>query len=135
MRLISVPIIYRGNLLYIIQVGTSMGLSLADPDRLLLVLLVSMPIALVVSLAGGWFMAGPALRPVDAITLAAQRIAGGDLTQRLRAPASADDLGRLTNTFNNMIDRLETSFRQIRQFSSDALARVAYAVDGHERPN
>jgi two-component system OmpR family sensor kinase len=73
-----------------------------------------------VSLAGGWFMAGPALRPVDAITLAAQRIAGGDLTQRLKAPASADEIGRLTNTFNNMIDRLETSFRQIRQFSSDA---------------
>jgi heavy metal sensor kinase len=65
-------------------------------------------------------MAGRALRPVDAITLAAQRIAEGDLTQRLTAPAAADEIGRLTNTFNNMIDRLETSFRQIRQFSSDA---------------
>jgi heavy metal sensor kinase len=65
-------------------------------------------------------MAGRALRPVDAITLAAQRIAGGDLTQRLTVPASADEIGRLTNTFNAMIDRLETSFRQIRQFSSDA---------------
>jgi len=73
-----------------------------------------------VSLAGGWFMAGRALRPVDAITLAAQRIAGGDLTQRLTVPASADEIGRLTKTFNDMIDRLETSFRQIRQFSSDA---------------
>ncbi|GBL39921.1 sensor protein IrlS [Nitrospirota bacterium] len=88
-------------------------------NRLLLVLLVSMPVALAVSLAGGWFMAGRALRPVDAITLAAQRIAEGDLTQRLTAPASADEIGRLTNTFNDMIDRLETSFRQIRQFSSD----------------
>jgi heavy metal sensor kinase len=65
-------------------------------------------------------MAGRALRPVDAITLAAQRIAGGDLTQRLTVPASADEIGRLTKTFNDMIDRLETSFRQIRQFSSDA---------------
>jgi len=73
-----------------------------------------------VSLAGGWFMAGRALRPVDAITLAAQRIAGGDLTQRLTVPAAADEIGRLTKTFNDMIDRLETSFRQIRQFSSDA---------------
>lgn len=88
-------------------------------NRLLLVLLVSMPVALAVSLVGGWFMAGRALRPVDAITLAAQRIAEGDLTQRLTAPASADEIGRLTNTFNDMIDRLETSFRQIRQFSSD----------------
>ncbi|MCX5725296.1 MAG: heavy metal sensor histidine kinase [Nitrospirae bacterium] len=120
LRLISVPIVYRGSLLYIIQVGTTMDSVEHTLNRLLLVLLVSMPVALAVSLAGGWFMAGRALRPVDAITLAAQRIAEGDLTQRLTAPASVDEIGRLTNTFNDMIDRLETSFRQIRQFSSDA---------------
>ena len=120
LRLISVPIVYRGSLLYIIQVGTTMDSVEHTLNRLLLVLLVSMPVALVVSLAGGWFMAGRALRPVDAITLAVQRIAGGDLTQRLTAPVSADEIGRLANTFNDMIDRLETSFRQIRQFSSDA---------------
>jgi heavy metal sensor kinase len=120
LRLVSVPIIYRGNLLYIIQVGTSMDSVEQTLTRLMVVLLVSMPIAVAVSLAGGWFMAGRALRPVDAITVAAQRIAGGDLTQRLKVPASADEIGRLTKTFNDMIDRLETSLRQIRQFSSDA---------------
>jgi two-component system, OmpR family, sensor kinase len=83
LRLISVPIIYRGNLLYIVQVGTSME-SIEDTLRRFLVLLiVAIPIALAVSLAGGWFLAGRALRPVDAITLAAQRIAAGDLSQRL----------------------------------------------------
>lgn len=120
LRLISVPIIYRGNLLYIVQVGTSMESVDQTLNRLLLVLLVSVPMALAVSLAGGWFLAGRALRPVDAITLAAQRIAGGDLTQRLNVPASPDEIGRLARTFNDMIARLETSFRQIRQFSSDA---------------
>lgn len=120
LRLISVPIIYRGNLLYIVQVGTSMESVEQTLNRLLLVLLVTMPVALAVSLAGGWFLAGRALRPVDAITLAAQRIAGGDLTQRLNVPPSVDEIGRLASTFNNMIARLETSFRQIRQFSSDA---------------
>ncbi len=120
LRLISVPIIYRGNLLYIVQVGTSMESVEQTLNRLLLVLVVTMPVALAVSLAGGWFLAGRALRPVDAITLAAQRIAAGDLTQRLNVPASADEIGRLAGTFNNMIARLETSFRQIRQFSSDA---------------
>ncbi len=67
-------------------------------------------------------MAGRALRPVDTITLAAQRIAGGDLTQRLTVPASADEIGRLTNTFNAMIDRLETSFG--RSASSAAMPRT-----------
>jgi heavy metal sensor kinase len=120
LRLISVPIIYRGNLLYIVQVGTSMESVNQTLNRLLLVLMVTMPLALAVSLAGGWFLAGRALRPVDTITLAAQRIAAGDLTQRLNVPASTDEIGRLAGTFNDMIARLETSFRQIRQFSSDA---------------
>jgi heavy metal sensor kinase len=120
LRLISVPIIHRGNLLYIVQVGTSME-SIEDTlRRFLILLIVAMPIALAVSLAAGWFLAGRALRPVDAITLAAQRIAAGDLSQRLTMPTSPDEIGRLAGTFNNMIGRLDASFRQIRQFTSDA---------------
>lgn len=120
LRLISVPIIYRGNLLYIVQVGASME-SIEDTlRRFLLLLIVAVPIALAVSLAGGWFLAGRALRPVDAITLAAQRIAAGDLTQRLTMSRAPDEIGRLAGTFNDMIGRLDASFRQIRQFTSDA---------------
>ena len=120
LRLISVPIVYRGNLLYIVQVGTSMESVGETLQRFLVLLVVAIPIALAVSLAGGWFLAGRALRPVDKITLAAQRIAAGDLSQRLRMPAAQDEIGRLAATFNNMIGRLDTSFRQIRQFTSDA---------------
>jgi two-component system, OmpR family, sensor kinase len=120
LRLISVPIIYRGTLLYIVQVGTSME-SIEDTLRRFLVLLtIAVPIALTVSLAGGWFLAGRALRPVAAITLAAQRIAAGDLSQRLTMPRAPDEIGRLAGTFNDMIGRLDASFRQIRQFTSDA---------------
>lgn len=120
LRLISVPIMYRGNLLYIVQVGTSMESVGEILHRFLILLVVAVPIALTVSLAGGWFLAGRALRPVDEITLAAQRIAAGDLGQRLRMPAAHDEIGRLAATFNNMIGRLDVSFRQIRQFTSDA---------------
>jgi heavy metal sensor kinase len=60
------------------------------------------------------------LRPVDEITLAAQRIAAGDLSQRLSIPTAHDEIGRLAAIFNNMIGRLDASFRQIRQFTSDA---------------
>ncbi|THJ19018.1 MAG: HAMP domain-containing protein [Nitrospira sp. CG24B] len=120
LRLISVPIMYGGNLLYIVQVGTSMESVGETLQRFLVLLVVAIPIALAVSLAGGWFLAGRALRPVDKITLAAQRIAAGDLSQRLSIPAAHDEIGRLAATFNNMIGRLDTSFRQIRQFTSDA---------------
>lgn len=120
LRVISVPIMYRGNLLYIVQVGTSMESVGETLRRFLILLIVAIPIALAVSLAGGWFLAGRALRPVDEITLAAQRIAAGDLSQRLGMPTAQDEIGRLAATFNNMIGRLDASFRQIRQFTSDA---------------
>jgi len=120
LRVISVPIMYRNNLLYIVQVGTSMESVGETLHRFLILLVVAIPIVLAVSLAGGWFLAGRALRPVDEITLAAQRIAAGDLSQRLRMPTAHDEIGRLAATFNNMIGRLDASFRQISQFTSDA---------------
>ena len=120
LRLLSVPIILNGTLVNIVRVGTSLQPVEKTLTRLLLILLVSLPVALIVSLAGGWFLAGRALRPVETITQAAERIARGDLTQRLTVPPSLDEIGRLARTFNDMIARLDTSFRQVRQFGTDA---------------
>ncbi len=120
LRLISVPILYQGNLLNVVQVGTSLKPVEHTLKRLLGVLLISIPVALLVSLAGGWFLAGRVLRPVSLMTEAAKKIAAGDLSQRLTVEATGDEIGRLAETFNEMIARLDASFRQIRQFSSDA---------------
>jgi heavy metal sensor kinase len=119
-RLLSVPIRGNGVLVNIVQVGTSLRPVEEMLHRLVLVLLVSAPIALAAALVGGWFLADRALRPVEAITQAAERIAAGDLTQRLSVPSALDEIGRLAVTFNDMIARLEASFRQVRQFSADA---------------
>jgi two-component system OmpR family sensor kinase len=119
-RLLSVPIQEAGVLVNIVQVGTALRPVEEMLRRLVVVLLVSAPIALAAALGGGWFLADRALRPVEAITQAAQRIAAGDLTQRLAVPATSDEIGRLAATFNDMIARLEASFRQVRQFSADA---------------
>ncbi|HKI48297.1 MAG TPA: ATP-binding protein, partial [Desulfobacteria bacterium] len=45
---------------------------------------------------------------------------GADLSQRIPMPEVQDEIGNLANTFNEMMDRLEKSFAQVRQFSSDA---------------
>jgi two-component system OmpR family sensor kinase len=119
-RLISVPVRHGGSLVNIVRVGTSLQALEETLHRLLVILLITMPLALLASLGGGWFLAGRALRPVGAITQAAERIAGGDLTQRLSVSTAQDEIGRLAATFNAMIGRLEASFRQIRQFTSDA---------------
>lgn len=119
-RLLSVPIRRGGELVNVVQVGTSLQQAEHTLRRMLGVFLVATPVALIVALAGGWFLAGRALRPVEALTLAAKRIAAGDLSQRLTVPRSSDEIGRLTVTFNDMIARLDDSFQQVRRFSADA---------------
>jgi heavy metal sensor kinase len=118
-RLLSYPIKHGETLVNILRVGTSLRPVEEMLNRLVFVLLIGSPLAVIVSMFGGWFLAGRALRPVDTITLAAQRIAAGDLTQRIHT-TSADEIGRLASTFNDMIALLEASIRQIRQFSADA---------------
>lgn len=120
LRLIAVPIGAGGTLANIVQVGTSLKPVEDTLRRLLLVLAVMMPVALAVSLAAGWFLAGRALAPVEGITQAARRIAEGDLGQRLAVPAAADEIGTLAATFNDMIAKLDASFQQVRRFSADA---------------
>jgi len=118
-RLLSYPIKHGETLVNILRVGTSLRPMEEMLHRLVFILLIVSPLAVAVSLLGGWFLAGRALRPVDSITLTAQRIAAGDLTQRIQSN-STDEIGRLASTFNDMIARLEASIRQIRQFSADA---------------
>jgi two-component system OmpR family sensor kinase len=89
------------------------------------VLLVTSALGLALALAGGWALAGRALRPVDRVTAAAAAIATGDgtamsLSSRLLVPPTNDELSRLSATFNAMLDRLQASFRAQERFVGDA---------------
>jgi two-component system OmpR family sensor kinase len=78
------------------------------------------PLALLISMIGGWFLAHKSLKPVDELTGAAREITAQNLSKRLPTLKVDDELGRLTGQFNDMIGRLQASFMQIQQFSADA---------------
>ena len=78
------------------------------------------PLALIISVIGGWFLAYSSLKPVDTITKTARKITAQNLNQRLPTHHVDDELGRLTATFNDMIGRLQESFAQIQRFSVEA---------------
>lgn len=82
--------------------------------------LVIGPIALLISIIGGWFLAHQSLKPVDTLTKAAREITAKNLNQRLPRNDVDDEIGRLTDQFNDMIGRLQESFAQVQQFSADA---------------
>lgn len=74
-----------------------------------------------VTFATGWLLAGRALRPVLTLTEAARTIArSGAFTQRVPADMPRDELGRLAETFNEMLERLELSHTAQARFVSDA---------------
>lgn len=83
-------------------------------------LLIAFPIVVIFSTIGGWFLAKVSLQPVDDITRSAQEITAHNLSRRLPMPLANDEIARLTATLNQMIERLEASFIQIRQFTADA---------------
>jgi signal transduction histidine kinase len=66
-----------------------------------------------------WFVAGRILAPVRTITAATRRIGEHDLRRRIPV-SGADELSALARTINQMLDRLESSFRSQREFLDDA---------------
>ena len=84
------------------------------------VMIYSIPVLIVVSVLAGWFLARRALKPVDVIARKAKRITAERLSDRLPVLQTNDEIARLTAILNDMIARLERSFEQVRQFTSDA---------------
>lgn len=70
--------------------------------------------------AGGYVLSGMMLRPVRDITRVASVISATNLSQRINHQGPEDELKGLADTFDSMIDRLETSFERQRQFVQDA---------------
>jgi signal transduction histidine kinase len=75
---------------------------------------------LVLLSVGGWFLMRRTLAPVTALTQAAERVHSENLRERLPRPGNGDELDRLTGVFNDMLARLDDSFRRIRQFTLHA---------------
>jgi heavy metal sensor kinase len=77
------------------------------------------PAAIILGSFLGWFMAGRALAPVLMVAQTAQRISGSNLSLRIPTREAGDELDYLILTFNRMIERLQSSFQQMKQFSAD----------------
>jgi signal transduction histidine kinase len=76
--------------------------------------------AAVIGLAGGWWLMRKAMSPVTALTAAAARIHERNLHEQLPRTGNGDELDRLTEMFNAMTARLDTSFNRIREFTLHA---------------
>jgi heavy metal sensor kinase len=105
---------------YVIEVGSSNQEIERVLHGLLLAIAIGLPAMVAIAIAGGYLLMRRALRPVDEITHSAERITSRNLSERLPAPQTGDELERLSVALNRMIARLDESFQHIHRFSADA---------------
>jgi heavy metal sensor kinase len=118
-RLYASPVDAQGQRLVVV-----LGSSLSERDdalsELRTLLLLGGVAGLVLASLVGYFVTGAALRPVEAMRRRADAISAGEPGQRLPVPPTADEIGRLGETLNAMLARLEAAFERERSFVSDA---------------
>ncbi len=107
----------RHNTLWIIE---ELGAVDATLKRLRLAFFHLVPVGLLVSFLGGFMLSGRALSPVVRIIALTKEIEASRLDQRLPHPGVDDEIGRLVDTMNHMIGRLENSFEAMKRFTADA---------------
>jgi len=78
------------------------------------------PLLLLVAAGVGYWMSGRALAPVDALVKTAREIGGTSLSNRVPKLDTGDELQRLSDTLNEMLERIENAFLRITQFTADA---------------
>jgi heavy metal sensor kinase len=78
------------------------------------------PLVIVLSAAGGYWVSGRALAPIRKVVAAAQSTSVRHLSERVAVPDSRDTIEELTRTFNDMLDRIELPVRRQEQFVADA---------------
>jgi signal transduction histidine kinase len=103
------------------QLSAMSGQVHSDVSRQLVIgSVIALAIMTVVSVALGWMMAARALRPVQQMTAAAQRISEDNLNERLAVPGPADELKELGDTIDGLLERLEGAFNAQRRFVANA---------------
>ena len=85
-----------------------------------LVAWVSILVVLALTMLLSYWLAGRALRPLARFAAETNSISELDLTRRVAVPATGDEMAQLALAFNELLDRLQTAFTELRQFTADA---------------
>src|SRR5271169_604334 len=104
-RFAVVPMMYDGEIAYL-QSGVQAGLVEESVSSLRNLLLLMVPIVLLLCVGGGYLLAGRMLRPIESVTAELDAIGPSNLGSRLTAPEVPDEIARLTEVINALIERL-----------------------------
>jgi len=110
---------HDGNQDLILQVLRPLSNYDIQRNELVTLLFSLSPLPLILVILGSFWVSRLALKPVNTLITAVSSISAHDLTTRL-PPSSNDELGQLTENFNQMLERLEQSFESLTSFTANA---------------
>jgi signal transduction histidine kinase len=119
----------RGNS-YVVYVASSLGPVSRSTDSLERLLAFGLPLLALLAGVLAWIAVSLALRPVEAIRREVEAIGGQDLHRRVPDPPVADEIGRLADTMNEMLSRLEAATDRQRRFVADASHELRSPLTG-----
>lgn len=108
------------NELYVVEVGTKNTFLNTAMENLFYILLFIVPIILIFSIIGGYFLIYKSFLPIEMMLKNLKNITAFNLSNRLSVRNSNDEIDKLSSEINQLLTRLEISFEKISQFSSDA---------------
>lgn len=115
-----IKIDFNSSLKVIVEVATTKEMLWANLENIVYILSFIVPIILIFSIIGGNFLIYKSFSPIEKVLEELKNITAIDLTARLKSSNNQDEINQLINEINNLLERLESSFERISQFSSDA---------------
>jgi heavy metal sensor kinase len=104
---------------YFVAIGRNFTPNLRVIDEFSTDYFTYLPFVILAAAGLGWLLARRAMQPVSEVADQVAQVSGSNLSLRVPIRGSADELDRMIHNFNGMVERLEQSFQQIRQFSTD----------------
>lgn len=104
------------------QVAIAVSLNAVDQEMAVIrnIFLISIPGVLLLVAGGAWAIAGNSLQSIRRLTTVIETVTVSDLEQRVPIGTTEVEFAKLIQVFNQMLERLERSFKQASRFSADA---------------
>ena len=119
LRIFTLPVIENEKIVYIVQVSTGLNLVESSLRYFRVLLFFLLPGIVLATGVVGIYLAKIALSPVDKMIHTINQITAENLQMRVRPPNTKDEIRKLADTFNEMLEKLECSFTSQREFIED----------------
>jgi two-component system, OmpR family, sensor kinase len=118
-RVYTRPVIEDGKVVYMVQSAGPIDLISIASGSLMVILFILLPLTIILAGIPGVLLAGLTLKPVNSMINTLKQITAENLKLKIHIPDTKDEVRRLAETFNDMIDRLDRSFSSQQNFIKD----------------